>query len=64
MVYKKTNESFKTILEEIALFLNVKLKIINRINYKNSYFIIKFENQNSINLLINYLKDHKLNSSK
>jgi hypothetical protein len=64
MIYKKTNESFKPILEKIALFFNVNLNIRNRINYKYSYFIIKLENQNSIKLLINYLKDHKLNSSK
>jgi hypothetical protein len=64
MIYKKTNESFKPILEKIALNFNVKLNIRDRINYKYNYFIIKLENQNSINLLISYLKNHKLFSSK
>lgn len=64
MIYKKTNESFKPILEKITLFFNVKLNIRNRKNYKYKYFIIKIENQNSINLLINYLIAHKLYSRK
>jgi hypothetical protein len=64
MIYPKTNESYKFILDQISLFLNVKLAIRNRLNYKNSYFIIKVENQNSIKILINYLTNNKLLSSK
>jgi len=64
MIYPKTNESYKIILDQICLFLNVKLAIRNRLNYKNSYYIIKIENQNSIKILINYLTNNKLLSSK
>jgi LAGLIDADG endonuclease len=64
MIYPKTKESFKPILDQICLFLNVNLIIRNRLNYKNSYYIIKIENQNSIQILINYLNNNLLLSSK
>ena len=64
MIYPKTKISYKLILEKIAIFLNAKLAIRNRENYKNSYFIIKVENQKSTNNLINYLDKYPLLSSK
>jgi hypothetical protein len=64
MIYPKTNLSYKIILEKIAVLLNAKLAIRDRINYKNSYFIIRVENQNSVNNLINYLNNYSLLSSK
>jgi LAGLIDADG endonuclease len=64
MIYPKTQESFKPILDQICLFLNVKLIIRNRVNNKNSYYIIKIENQNSTQILIDYLNNNKLFSSK
>ena len=53
MVYPKTQESYYTILNKIAIFFNIKLNTRTRINYKNSYYIIRVENQNSIKILIN-----------
>lgn len=64
MIYPKTQENFKPILDQICLFLNVKLNIRSRINYKNSYYIIKIENQNSTQILIDYLNNNSLFSSK
>jgi hypothetical protein len=64
MIYPKTQESFKPILDQICLFLNVNLTARNRLNYKKSYYIIKVENQNSIQILINYLNNNSLFSSK
>jgi hypothetical protein len=64
MIYPKTQESFKPILDQICLFLNVNLIIRNRLNYKNSYYIIKIENQNSTQILIDYLNNNELLSSK
>jgi hypothetical protein len=64
MIYPKTQESFKPILDQICLFLNIKLIIRNRLNYKNSYYIIKIENQNSTQILIDYLNNNSLFSSK
>lgn len=64
MIYSKTQESFKPILDQICLFLIVNLIIRNRLNYKNSYYIIKIENQNSTQILIDYLNNNSLFSSK
>jgi hypothetical protein len=64
MIYPKTKESYNNILEKISLFFNVQLHTRIRKNYKNSYYIIRVENQNSIKLLIDYLDQHTLLSSK
>jgi hypothetical protein len=64
MIYPKTGESYYTVLNEICLFLNVKLSIRDRLNYKNSYYIIRVENQNSTKILIDYLNKYPLLSSK
>ena len=64
MLYPKTLESYKPILDQICLFLKVKLAIRSRTNYKNSYFIIRVENQNSTKILIDYLDKFTLFSSK
>lgn len=64
MIYPKTLESYEHILNSICLTFNIKLKIRNRINYKNSYYIIQIENQDSIKLLISYLDNYSLLSSK
>jgi len=64
MIYPKTQESFKPILDQICFFFNVNLIIRNRLNYKNSYYIIKIENQNSTQILIDYLNNNSLFSSK
>jgi LAGLIDADG endonuclease/Cytochrome C and Quinol oxidase polypeptide I len=64
MIYPKTLESYEYILNEICLTFNIKLAIRKRVNYKNSYYIIKIENQNSIRLLISYLDNNPLLSSK
>ena len=64
MIYPKTQESYYTILNKIALFLNIKLNTRIRLKYKNSYYIIRVENQNSINILIDYLNKNFLLSSK
>ena len=64
MIYPKTLESYYTILNKIAIFLNIKLSTRTRLNYKNSYYIIRVVNQNSIKILIDYLNKHFLLSSK
>jgi hypothetical protein len=64
MIYHKTQESFFSVLHQICLFLNINLNIRTRLNKKNSYFIIRVENQNSIQILINYLNNYPLMSSK
>ena len=64
MIYPKTNESYNFILNKICLTLNVKLNSRIRENYKNSYYIIRVENHNSIKLLIDYLDIYPLLSSK
>lgn len=64
MIYPKTGESYYTILNNICLFLNVKLSLRNRLNYKNSYYHIRVENQNSSKILIDYLNKYSLLSSK
>jgi len=64
MIYPKTQESFSKIITDICQSLNVKVAIRTRLNYKNSYFIIRVENQNSIKILINYLNNYPLLSSK
>ena len=64
MIYPKTNENYNIILHKICLALGVKLHIRERISKKNSYYIIRLENQNAIKLLINYLDVYPLLSSK
>ena len=64
MIYPDTKESYIEILEKICLFLNVKLHVRIRKNYKNNYYLVRVENQNSINLLISYLDKYPLLSSK
>ena len=64
MIYPKTNENYNLILNKICLALNVKLHIRERINKKNSYYIIRLENHNAIKLLIGYLDIYPLLSSK
>ena len=64
MIYPKTLESYYNILSQIALLLNVKLSIRNRQNIRKSYYIIRVENKNSINILIQYLNKFPLLSSK
>lgn len=64
MIYPKTNISYDFILNKICLCFNVKLNTRVRENYKNSYFIIRIENQQSIIKLINYLNNFPLLSSK
>lgn len=64
MIYPKTNENYNFILNKICLALNVKLQIRERISKKNSYYIIRLENQNAIKLLIGYLDIYPLLSSK
>jgi|ERR1700675_1305921 len=64
MIYPKTQESYYTILNQISLFLKIKLAVRTRLNYKNSYYIIRVENQNSTKILIDYLNRYPLLSSK
>lgn len=64
MIYPNTQESYLYILNNICQFLNVKLHVRNRETKKASYYIIRVENHNSINILINYLDNHILLSSK
>lgn len=64
MIYPKTNESYNFILNKICLALNVKLHSRIRDGQKDSYYIIRVENQNSIKLLIDYLDIYPLLSSK
>ena len=64
MIYPKTNENYNSILNKICLALNVKLQIRERVSKKNSYYIIRLENQNAIKLLIGYLDIYPLLSSK
>src|SRR5260370_20840571 len=63
MIYPKTNESYNFILNKICLSLNVKLQSRIRGGKKDSYYIIRVENQNSIKLLIDYLDIYPLLSS-
>ena len=64
MIYPKTNENYNFILNKICLALNVKLQSRIREGQKDSYYIIRVENQNSIKLLIDYLDIYPLLSSK
>ena len=64
MIYPKTQESYNLILNKICSSLNVKLYTRIRKNYKNSYYIIRVENQNSTKILIDYLNKYPLLSSK
>ena len=64
MIYPKTNESFNFISNKICLALNVKLHVRIRKKYKNSYYIIRVEKQNSLKLLIDYLDTYPLLTSK
>jgi len=64
MIYPKTLEKYESILNKICSTFNVKLTIRNRLKYKNPYYIIKIENQNSIKLFITYLDNYSLLSSK
>ena len=64
MIYPKTQESFLKIITDICESLNVKVATRTRLKYKKSYFIIRVENQNSIKILINYLNNYPLLSSK
>jgi len=64
MIYPKTQENYNLILDQICSFLNVKLFHRSRLRYKDSYYIIRVENQNSIKILINYLDNYSLLSSK
>jgi len=64
MIYPKTQESYELILGQICLFLNVKLFVKARTDKKDSYYVIRVENQNSIKILIGYLDNNSLLSSK
>lgn len=64
MIYPKTGESYEPILSQICLFLNVKLFIRARQGIKDSYYVIRVENQNSLKILISYLDNYSLLSSK
>ena len=64
MIYPKTMKKYDDILNKICSAFNVRLSTRNRINYKNSYYIIKIEKQASIKLLITYLDNYSLLSSK
>ena len=64
MIYPKTGESYYTILNNICIFLNVKISVRNRLDKKNSYYQIRVENQNSTKILIDYLNKYPLLSSK
>lgn len=64
MIYPKTQENYNLILNQICSFLNVTLFIRNRLKYKESYYIIRVENQHSIKILIDYLNNYSLLSSK
>ena len=64
MIYPRTKESYNFILNKICLALNIKLHIRERISIKNSYYVIRLENQNAIKLLISYLETYPLLSSK
>lgn len=65
MIYPKTQESYEPIMNQICQSFNIKLAKRTRFNYIDTpYLIIRIENQNSINLLINYLNKYPLLSSK
>lgn len=71
MIYPKTSldhlwpgQSYFSILNQISLFLNVKLAIRTRTNYRHSYYHIRVDNQKSIQILIDYLNKYSLLSSK
>jgi len=64
MLYPKTQESYEKIITKICETLKVKIAIRKRSDNKNNYYIIRVENQNSIKLLIKYLNDYPLLSSK
>jgi hypothetical protein len=64
MIYPKTQENYNLILDQICSFLNVKLFQISRLRKKDSYYKLRVENHNSIKILINYLDNYSLLSSK
>lgn len=64
MIYPKTQHSYNKIITDICESLNVKVATRTRLKYKGSYYLIKVENQNSIKILINYLNNYTLLSSK
>lgn len=64
MFYQKTQESYNDIITNICESLGVKVATRTRSNKKDSYYLIRVENQNSIKILINYLNNYSLLSSK
>ena len=64
MIYPKTLESYEFILNKICLSFNVKLAVRDRVDKKKSYYIVRIDNQSSIKLLIHYLDNFPLLSSK
>ena len=52
IIYPKTQESYKSILEQICVYLNVNLVIPTKtsLKYKDSYYLIRVENQKSCKL--------------
>ena len=64
MVYPKTQESLKPIISKICESFETKINIRTREGQKNSYYIIRIENQKTVQQLINYLERYPLFSSK
>lgn len=64
MIYPKTLESYNKIITDICESLKVKVATRTRLKYKDNYYIIRVENQNSIKILINYLNNYSILSSK
>lgn len=63
-IYPVTKKSYEPILKSIASFFNVQLHTRYRVTVDRSYYIIRLENQASIQLLCIYLENYPLLSHK
>lgn len=59
-----TNESYQGILTLIAEFYNTKLSLRQQARTNREYFIVSASSQKSLRIIIDYLEDHFLLSSK
>lgn len=59
-----TNESYQEILTLIAEFFHTKLSLRQQARTNREYFIVSASSQKSLRVIIDYLEDHNLLSSK
>ena len=64
LIYKITNESYEPLFNEIGKFLQAKLVKMIKVKTNNTYLRLRITNKNSNKILINYLNNFPLKSSK